>query len=374
MKRVVWLLILLASCIDPYVPSELKPAGAILVIDGHIDPTGKSEIKITKSQNLFDKALPETVENAGVWLESISGVQYSLTEGESGIYELPQLNLTESQYKLHVKTADSKEYESDFVPVVNSPEIDSVSWKVSSDLGVNIFANTHDDQNKAGFYKWRFEETWQTTAAYQSIYQFNGSTGQVELRKEDIFNCWQTQNSSDILINSTKKLNTNKVSEFLLTHIIQKDVRLRFTYSILVQQLALTEEAYSYWKQIKSTTENLGTIFSPIPSQVRGNYKSLTNPEETVLGYFSIGYTSKRRIFINSMQLPRPNTYNTPYAGCILYEVSISNAGNATGPYLLVGGVPNPNGPGIVGYSYALSNCVDCRLAGGTNVKPDFWP
>ena len=45
MKKVAWLLILLVGCIDPYLPPEIKSAGAILVIDGHIDFNNISTIK-----------------------------------------------------------------------------------------------------------------------------------------------------------------------------------------------------------------------------------------------------------------------------------------------------------------------------------------
>nr|MCU0368247.1 hypothetical protein [Cyclobacteriaceae bacterium] len=92
-------------------------------------------------------------------------------------------------------------------------------------------------------------------------------------------------------------------------------------------------------------------------------------------GYFSIGATSEKRIFINSLQVPRPNEYEIPYFnGCEQYELMNENVSAFSGPFLLTGGIPNPNGPGIIGYYYSVTKCADCREAGGTTVKPDYWP
>jgi hypothetical protein len=375
MKKVVWLLFFLVGCIDPYVPSELKPAGAILVIDGHVENSGESTVKLTRSQNLLDDTPPAAETGATIQAEDDKGTKFTFVHQGNGIYKLPPQSFTAEKYRLYVKTSGGREYLSEFVPVVNSPAIDSISWEVASDLGIKIYANTHDDINPKGYYRWKFEETWQYTSKYQAVYIYNTQTRQAELRTDDIFNCWNTKNSTDILISSTSKLSKNQITEFPLTYINQQNERLRYTYSILVKQYAITEDAYSYWSQLKKTTEDLGTIFSPMPSQVAGNFRSLTDPNEPVLGYFSIGATSEKRIFINSLQVPRPNTYDIPlYEKCEQYELPMSNVSTFSGPFLLTYGIPNPNGPGIIGYYYSVTDCVDCRIAGGKNVKPDFWP
>jgi len=375
MKRFTWLMILMIGCIEPYMPAEIKPAGAILVIDGHIDANRKSIIKLTRSQNLFENGMPEKVFGAVVLLENENGITYPLTAEADGTYALAPLTLASVRHRLIVRTNDAKEYASEFVEIKNSPAIDSVSWDVQEDLDIEISINTHSTESNTGYYRWKFEETWQYTAAYQSVYVYNTTNRNGELRLDDIFNCWQTKTSSDILISSSSRLSENIISKFPLTVIEQRDERLRFTYSILVKQYSITEEAYSYWKELKKTTEDLGTIFSPMPSQVTGNYKCITNADEVVLGYFSIGANSEERIFINSLQLPRPNTYNTNYENCELYELLNQDVYSFfSPPFLLAGGIPNPSGPGILGYYYAVTSCVDCRTAGGKNVKPDFWP
>jgi hypothetical protein len=376
MKRFVWLIVFtVMGCIEPYIPKEIKLAGAILVIDGHIETNAKSTITLTLSQNLLDDAEPGKVLGANVWLENENGVIYNLTEEGNGNYTLLPQAFDNINHRLNIRTPDSKEYISDFVPIKDSPPIDSISWKVNSDLGIDIFANTHDTQNETGYYRWKFDETWKYTSAYNSIFVYDKANHSVELRQNDIFYCYQTKPSTEILLQSTSRLSQSLISEFPLTRIKQTDERLRYTYSILVKQYALTNDAYSYWDQLKKTTENLGTLFGPMPSQVTGNYHCITSPDEKVLGYFSIGATSEQRIFITSLEIPRPNLYDLPYDDCLLFELPLSGVRDFfSDPFLIVGGIPNPNGPGIIGYYYSVIRCADCRVQGGTNVKPDFWP
>lgn len=374
MKRVAWLLILMVGCIDPYTPPEIKPAGALLVINGHIDVNSKSIIKLTRSQNLFENEESEKVNNASVWLEDENGLTYPLEEEGDGIYSLIPQAFAQVKHRLNVETEDQKKYSSEFVEIKNSPPIDSVSWEVTSDLGVKIYANTHSSETNTGYYRWKFEETWLYRSAYPSDYVYNNDTHAVDFRQGNIYECWRSEPSFDVLISSTSRLSENAIRKFPLTSIDQRNEKLKLTYSILVKQYSLTEDAFLYWKQLEKTTEDLGTIFSPMPSQVRGNFLCTSNPEETVLGYLSIGASAETRIFISSLQLPNPITYNTYYKDCGLKELMNADVPFFAGPFLIVGEIHNPRGPGAIGYYYTTIPCADCRVAGGTNVKPDFWP
>ncbi|MEJ7664694.1 MAG: DUF4249 family protein [Hymenobacter sp.] len=54
--------------------------------------------------------------------------------------------------------------------------------------------------------------------------------------------------------------------------------KLYYLYSILVRQYALTPEEFAYWDKLRKNTENLGTLFDPLPSQLSGNVHRLTMP------------------------------------------------------------------------------------------------
>lgn len=373
MKRVILLLLLFTGCIDPYFPPDLKSSEAFLVVDGFIDVTAKSVIKLTRTQSLTttDAIILET--GASVWIEDEAGEKINLVEESEGSYALPSQSFSSSKYSLHIVTKDAKEYASDFVPIVKSPPIDSVSWELIPNKGVQIYVNTHNTESAEGFYRWTFDETWSYTSAYLSTYVFNPSTKTVSLRGNNIYNCWTTDKSNDIIIESTKRLSKNIVSEYPLKFIENTSEELRYKYSILVNQYSITEDAFKYWQQQKKNTEDLGTLFGPLPTQITGNFRCLTDPAEPILGYFHIGSLSSKRIFISFEQLPLPPFYNTGYSSCDLGSVFNEDLERFSGPFTLVGGIPSMTGPGVIGYTYSSQFCVDCTLRGGVTTKPDFW-
>jgi hypothetical protein len=373
MKRVILLLFLFTGCIDPYFPPDLKSSEAFLVVDGFIDVTTKSTIKLSRTQSLNTEEAIILESGASVWIEDKTGNKIFLSEESAGTYVLPAQSFSSLEYNLNIVTKDTKKYASDFVPIVKSPPIDSVSWELFSGEGIQIYVNTHNTESPEGFYRWTFEETWAYTSAYQSTYVFNPSTKTVSVRSNNIYNCWASDNSNDIIIESTKRLSENIVSEFPLKYITNTSEELRYKYSILVNQYAITEEAFKYWQQQKKNTEDLGTLFGPLPTQITGNFRCVSNPAEPILGYFHMGSLSSKRIFISFEQLPTPPFYNTGYSNCDLGSVLNEDLERFSGPFTLVGGIPSQTGPGVIGYSYSSQFCVDCTLRGGTTTKPDFW-
>lgn len=333
-----------------------------------------STIHLTRSQNLYDTNASLVESGALISVEDETGTEVFLTETEAGSYVLPQQAFSSNKYRLNILTKNLKEYRSDFVPVLVSPAIDSLTWNLTDNLGVQVNVNTHEFEKPKGFYRWTFDETWLYTSKYQSFFIYNYEARQVELRSDNIYECYRAASSTEVLIESTVRLSKNAVSNFPLTFIPNDSERLRYQYSILVTQYAITEDAFSYWQQLKKTTEDLGTLFGPLPSQVTGNFQCISNPGEPVIGYFAIGTTSTKRIFILANELQGPPVYDVPYENCLTSELLMANVPSFAGPYLLTSGIPNPSGPGIIGYYYSSPRCVDCRLTGGTTTKPDFWP
>lgn len=367
------MIFLFSGCVDPYTPDGLKSTGALLVIDGFVDVLGVSTIKLSRSQSVTDDTPPLVETGATVWLEDEAGALRYFQEAGNGSYTLAAGSFTSAKYRLNIRTRELKEYVSDFEPVIISPAIDSVSWQLTAEQGVQLYVNTHDSEKSNRYYRWTFDETWLYTSAFFSTYVYNYTTNSVELRDDNIYHCWRNDQSSEILIESTVRLAENIVSQFPIQYIDQTSEKTRYKYSILVKQYGITEKALNYWQQLKKTTEDLGTLFGPLPTQVIGNYRCTTDPSESVIGYFAIGSVSTQRIFIPFTELPTPPVYDTPYIGCESYDLFNADVPNFMGPYLLTTSIPNPNGPGILGYKYSNFFCVDCRLSGGVNVKPDFW-
>ena len=110
--------------------------------------------------------------------------------------------------------------------------------------------------------------------------------------------CWISSNSNVINIKSTSVLEEDRISGYPLNFISNLTDRLRVKYSILVNQYSLNEDEYLYWEKFQNITEQVGGLYDIIPSSVPSNVYCLDDPNEKVLGYFSVSANSSKRIFI----------------------------------------------------------------------------
>ncbi len=359
------------ACIEPYAPPNVKDDQNLLVIDALLDGTnGEAKVSLSRTVPLSESIIERPELGASVSIETQLGNIVFLSDNfnnghysKSGISFLPN-----DQYKLMIITKEGKRYHSDYIELKETPPIDSVNWKAVDD-GIDVLVNTHDAENKTKYYRWEYQETWEYKAAYQSTYDFSGDN--VIWRLDNIYNCYQIQPSSNILIKSTSKLSQDVISAYPITFIPKQSDRLLIKYSILVKQYALTQDAFDFWEMLKKNTESLGGLFDPLPSQLIGNISCIDNPDEVVLGYFSASTVSEQRVFILFRDLPESHRYTKTFFECNLDSVYFADLPKFyRSSYTLVTtfGSPFP-----IGYLYSEKSCVDCRLGLGTNEKPSFW-
>ena len=360
----------MAACVDPYQPPFTNEITNILVVDGFINASDQSAtVKITRAVRLSDAKAPSPEKKAIVSIEEKGGAVTSLAENGNGIYSKKGIGLNSSKnYRLTITAADGKKYTSDFITLQQTPPIDGVRWETSPD-GVNIYVNTHDPSGTKPFYRWNFEETWQYNSVFDSSVKLINGTVVVRSIDEQLFDCWKTVPSSDILVSSTVRLKETTIHDFPITFIPKGSQKLMKRYSVMVNQFSISKEAYDYWQQLRKTTTNLGGLFDPLPSQVTGNVHSESDPLESVLGFFSGGSVSSKRIFISLNDLPPALRIPRSIGDCGID--SVLDVRKVEGvAFLLISpyGTPFP-----VGYLYSSGGCVDCRKQGGTTTRPDFW-
>jgi hypothetical protein len=283
------------------------------------------------------------------------------------------LNLNPAiRYRIYIQTSNNKEYASDYVNLKTTPSIDSVTWTVEND-GIQIYVTTHDPENNTRYYRWNAEETWQYVSAFYSSYMYKNKQMLGRYGDDLIFTCWQSDQTKEIYLGSSARLTNDVIYRQPITFTPVGSGKLMEKYSILVKQYALSQQGYEYWQILEKNTESTGSIFDAQPSELQGNIRCLTNPQEPVIGFVDASSVQQKRIFIVGRFLPF-RTPNIGYEFCQLdtvpntpTDLEITFASNFFLPINPIGSA------GIVAYTYSFKHCVDCREKGGTNIKPDFW-
>lgn len=370
------LLMLLAwACIEPYDPPLTNEHLNLLVVDGFLNATDdRAIVSITHSLPVKSTDPVPAESGALVWIEDEEGTAFVLTETGLGRYEGDVPGATaNARYRLLIRTPRNREYASEFVHILETPPIDSVTYSVDAD-GVQFEVSTHDPTGTSRNYRWTFEETYEYKASFNSLYIFEGEELVVRPHDQSIFTCWRTNPSTDIIIGSTKHLKSSIVSKFPVVFMPKESVKISVEYSLLVRQQALTDEAYEYWLNLERTTEHLGSLFDPLPSEVQGNMRSINDPSETVIGYFDAGTVQEQRIFVKRNELPREliGAYRRD-GGCQLDTIPVAEISQLHKPTAYIVDAVYGMGPFIIGYTRSERACVDCTSAGGTTEKPLFW-
>jgi hypothetical protein len=383
----------LSGCKQPYFPSVSRSNLGFLVVDGIIlNGPDTTTFNLSRTQNLTDSVyVPQPETGALVTIIGSNADTYTLQEVGNGKYIIPSLNLNYNEtYQLKIVTNKGKVYISDSVPVKLTPPIDSVS-RTYDTTGIHFFVSTHDPLTTTGYYRWQYVETWEYHSIYYSKLVYENGTLVTRTPAQNVYYCWSSDSSTDILVGSSANLSSDVIYEqpllsdsmYLLLYPVNHILTLpglsqKFSveYSLLVNQYSITADAFAYWENLKQNTEDLGSIFSPQPSsQVSGNVHCLTNPGEPVIGYVGASTLQQKRIFINHYDLFNGAT-TTPQIGCsenTLMPATMYDSLRYTTVYTPIDSVINIFGV-FVGLLTAPPYCTDCTANGGNNVKPPYWP
>jgi hypothetical protein len=373
MKKVAVILFLIISvmgCKKPYNPPAITGNGSYLVVEGVINAGSDSTtIKLSRTVNISDANAANPVLHATVAVQSDQDVSYPLTETTNGNYVSTGLNLDNTHtYRLNIKTTNNEQYQSDLVPVLVTPAIDRLGFKILSvpaDTGIQIYANTHDATNTVKYYRWDYDENWEFYAKYISRWKADGDSIRLRHSNENITVCYTNDVSSDIVLGSTAKLQQDIIYQNPIVNIPHTSEKIEDDYTILLREYALTADAYNFWVSLKKNTEQLGSIFDAQPSQITGNIHCITNPSEPVIGYISVSTVTSKRIYISNANLPAwvPTYPYTCEQDAVNSKAEIISTLILDSSRFIPTTAPN---------TYSTRECVDCTIR-GTKTPPPFW-
>lgn len=375
----------LSSCLDTYeAPTDLRDV-EVLVIDGFLNGTDRTAmVSISNAQSLSSAEPPVKETGALVSIFDDSGDHFDLIETAPGEYSRDNLTVdAAAKYQLRIVTSEGSEYRSDYANVRQAPPITEVKIEPKSDFSaLEVKVSAKDVTQSTRHYRWDFLETWEYTSVFRSEYEVINKLPTPRKEGEGIYRCYVTKPSTRILVGTSVQLTEDVINNQVIGTIPVGDQRTYIRYSIEVRQRSITLHEYDYLTQLQKSTEGLGGLFDPQPSQVYGNVKNIEDPTIPVLGYFTAGSTQKMRTFYDRSDLPEPMK-TLPFTGdCkqdTICAVIPSPFGlrcsialkDLTGSEIITGSLYKEFE--TIGFLMSSSDCADCRTQGGVTKPPDFW-
>jgi len=371
-------LLMQVSCVERYWPDLGGAYQNALVVDGMItDQPGPYTVKLSRSSSvdahewlaypgcemilICDDGASETLieQSPGVYLSKPEGIR-----GEVG-----------KRYKIRINTPEDQTYESTFELLKTAVELADVyteeeiqpSETLNHSLeGLRFFVDTKPAVNDTNYLLWRMESTYKFQSSYLIRYTYDERRLQPFPKPDTFYYCWKTQEVPELFTYETTQLSEPVLKHFPLHYVSTQSRELSIRYSLLVHQLTITAEAYSYWNSLREQNENQDNLYNKQPYQILGNIKNINSPDEAVMGYFLVAGLSEKRIFVNRPIIP------FYYWECVLSAPDYERMRD------LRWSVPSEWPIYITAdddfrLAYPDQDCLVCTRKDGKLEEPDFW-
>ena len=387
------------TCVDPYAP-KLAGYKHMLVVEGRVTNDNRSCVVKLSLSKQADDTVSSGVRGASIYLSDEEGNISDLTEYSDGIYKTDSLGFKGEigkSYQLHLRTSEGNEYASDKCTMYPVPDIDTVYYEKDEKLtknqtvaqqGISIYIDTKPGYGGKQFLRWDFEETWKFKVPFPTVFIYVNEDTILQSSVADIHQyCYKSSRSSDILAGEISSGESGSIKKQLINFIAPKvSDRLTLRYSILINQYSISQKEYNFWSNLREMNETEGDIFGSQPFPVLSNIRNVTDPNEPVLGYFSVSAVKHVRKYINfndliHLNIPFNNTtcrlisknpgeyssWGHRFTFDDLYKMFMTTPG-----YAFVEPFYNPVSGALSKLVFTFSECADCRVTGSER-KPDFW-
>jgi hypothetical protein len=377
-------LLAISSCVETYEAPKTLEDVEVLVIEGFLNGTSKEVVvNISHAQSLGSNESPEMETHAVVSIHLDDGTQIALAQSSDGVYTRTNLDIDpKRKYQLRVFTPTAS-YESDFVDLQQAPPIGTVEIEPREDrTALEVLVSSEDPTGSTRYYRWDFIETWEYTALFRSDFQLVNRSPVPRPAGEGVYRCYRSQSSTRILVGTSVHLSGDVINDQLIATIPVGDQRTAARYSIEVEQRGISKDEFEYLKQLQQSTEGMGGLFDPLPSQLYGNVKNIDNNSVPVLGYFSAGSTHKMRTFFTRSDLPESMKVLPGMGTCKQDTICVAipnpyglkcntELKTMTGKEVITGTLFKEFE--TIGFLWSTPECADCRTQGGVTKMPDFW-
>lgn len=349
LKNIIFYLLALIhySCID-FFPLETPSDTRILTVDGRISTAaGPHLVSLSYAGSYTDIqrrwsvpgavvsilddlgneiTLEEEVLNERWFCESLekgwqvmSTLNFQQLDIRTGKYYTPASFSAEvgRSYTLKVITPDQRVYVSNPEKVMAVPSIESVEiipFKRATinpliDIkGVEILVSFTDPSDENNFYFWSATSSYIQLITEPELFTLSGGDANCP-RCLSPLDCCPSCFIPDMNIQKDFSVANDFIFNGLSTQqkvltVIDDGIRFKSRYRFRLNQHAISSDAFLFLRMIKQQLEIQGSVFDPLPANIRGNMKSVDRPDEQVLGYFIASDVSSEMIYINREDIP----------------------------------------------------------------------
>jgi hypothetical protein len=364
---------ILQSCIYEYL-SKTGEYEKYLVVYGMITTeNGPHEITIYKNRQIGEISF-DSVSHAIVSLIDDAGNIIPLTEASNGRYLTPETFAGQigTKYKLSFVMPDGKQYESDFVEMLDVPGISDIKAEhiikpatltTAEDEGYQFYISTEPGSSGQKYFKWEINEDWEFDMPYVYDYYWDGN----DLIDISIpYQCYSQRHLRDFFISTTTNSQINYISNYPL-HFVSKYYKLKYGYGIRVRQYALSEFSYNFWENVIEN-DNPNALNTKQQYPLIGNIKCISNPNEPVYGILEASAVKIKNLQVKTLYV----NPQIPDCGVTKMVKSLDPQSLILEPPAMIEAQPPPQwGAGFL--LVRDPKCIYCEASDGTTIRPEYW-
>ncbi len=323
--------IVLTGCQEVFMP-EVETIEPILYIECMFTSLPANHlVKIYYTRTFNERPYYPFVDDAIVEIEDTEGNIIPFYYRGSGIYICDSNNTYMAEvgesYVLRVSTSDGEVFESSPQTVRECPEISNLFCKYDQEVHLNQNSNNDVFEVQSDgiqiisetqgispiqnyyFYRWigyeQHVNAISTLSGESTYYIYRHRRIKTKYRQiirtgnADRFLDFKIKNLKMVFI-STEDM-SNYIQPFSDTMFVLDD---NWFEGLLfkLEQLSISDNAYSFWRDAEIQLEAEGRLFDPVASQLKGNFKCITDSTKNVIGIFNASDVSEKYayFYINS--------------------------------------------------------------------------
>lgn len=301
--------LVLLGCQEVFEPEGLDSGEKLLVVSGSMNNLNPWITVTLYLASPFNEDNYTFVNNATVWLKDDSGNSYQMLPFNLfGSYRVSTQSVgiqANRNYYIHIETSEGKVYESVPQKMPKDIVVDDMDAEIGKfkDISKNVYGDVITTTYNGLYLNMTVSSTdnnkryarLENVAIYQSQYFV-----EVNAPNPLTVRCvrYSAMNSIPVVASTFASNNGQEIRNKdigFVTYLVDNSTvtdtstaKVPYGWIIISNTYSLAPETYNFYTQIKQQVSAENKMFDPIPTQIIGNIRCITNPSEVALGLFEI--------------------------------------------------------------------------------------